>query len=150
MLLIKIAVSEDLVPLFTYFNVHDFHPDLSDQCQISCLLNCNFSTITDHRNYTKMPENIFGAIIQQNYFSLLLIRILLKILIDKFKSKTYTMYTKETINEAANDLKNVIIKAADMSLKKRKRGNGTKKRVKKKYPEWYDMNLSLMKRELNY
>jgi hypothetical protein len=41
------------------------------------------------------------------------------------------MYTKETINQAANDLKNVIIKAADMSFKKRKRGNGTKKRVKK-------------------
>jgi len=37
-----------------------------------------------------------------------------------------------------------------MSLKKRKRGNGTKKKVKKKCPEWYDMNLSLMKRELNY
>ena len=60
------------------------------------------------------------------------------------------MYTKDTINEAANDLRNVIIKAADMSLKTRKKDNGTKKRVKKKYPEWYDMNLSLMKRELNY
>ena len=34
-------------------------------------------------------------------------------MIDKFKSKTYT---KETINEAANDLENVIIQAADMSL----------------------------------
>lgn len=40
-----IAVSEDLVPLFTYFNVHDFQPDFSDHCQISCLLNCNFSTM---------------------------------------------------------------------------------------------------------
>ena len=39
-----IAVSY-LVHLFTYFNVHDFHPDLSDHCQISCLLNCNFSTM---------------------------------------------------------------------------------------------------------
>ena len=145
-----IAVSEDLVPLFTYFNVHDLHPDLSDHCQISCLLNCNFSTITDHRNYTKMPEKYIWSDNSAELFQSALNSNTVKDMIDKFKSKTYTMYTKETINEAANDLRNVIIKAADMSLKTRKRGNGTKKRVKKKYPEWYDMNLSLMKRELNY
>jgi hypothetical protein len=145
-----IAVSEDLVPLFTYFNVHDFHPDLSDHCQISCLLNCNFSTITDHRNYTKMPEKYIWSDNSAELFQFALNSNTVKDMIDKFKSKSYTMYTKDTINEAANDLRNVIIKAADMSLKKRKRGNGTKKRVKKKYPEWYDMNLSLMKRELNY
>lgn len=40
-----------------------------------------------------------------------------KDMIDKFKSKTYT---KETINEAANDLENVIIQTADTSLTKKK------------------------------
>jgi hypothetical protein len=89
-----IAVSEDLVPLFTYFNVHDFHPDLSDHCQISCLLNCNFSTNTDYRKYTKMPEKYIWSDNSAELFQSALNSNTVKDMIDKFKSIPCTRKTQ--------------------------------------------------------
>jgi rRNA-processing protein FCF1 len=74
-----------------------------------------------------MPEKYIWSDNSAELFQSALNSNTVKDMIDKFKSKTYTMYTKDTINEAANDLRNVIIKAADMSLKKRKKDNGTKR-----------------------
>jgi len=67
-------------------------------------------------------------------------------LIDESKSKSYNI---DNINEAANNLNNLIVNAADISLTKKKVNKNKGKPKRKRLPKWYDLNLVQMKRDLN-
>ena len=62
---------------------------------------------------------------------------------------TNTAYDSTTINTAVDDLNNIIITAANMSLKRKKIFNSSKPKKKRNKP-WFDKDLNLMKRELSH
>lgn len=142
-----IAVSVDILPLFSYIQVHKYYPELSDHCQVSCLLNCNYKTksLVDCEHEV-MPDKFIWDENSPELFTTALHSNKIQTLIDEFKSKSYNI---DNINEAANNLNNLIVNAADISLKKKKVNKNKGKPKRKRLPKWYDLNLVQMKRDLN-
>ena len=138
-----IAVSVDMLPLFSYFQVHTYCPELSDHCQVSCLLSCNCKTrsLVDCEHYKciwdENSPDLFITALHSNK---------IQTLIDEFKSKSYNI---DNIKEAVNNLNNLIVNAADITLKKQKVNKNKGKPKRKTLPKWYDLNLVQMKRDLN-
>ncbi|CAC5361372.1 unnamed protein product [Mytilus coruscus] len=138
--------SEELLPNFTYFHTHNFLPDFSDHCQISCMLKCNTKVYERNSNLALMPDEYIWDDNSVSAFQDAINSNEIKHFIRQYKDK---IYDQDSINNAAEDLNKIFLKAADLSLKKiiRKPEKSKKKKIKKKR-EWQDQDIINLKQNL--
>ncbi|XP_071177865.1 uncharacterized protein [Mytilus edulis] len=138
--------SEELLPNFTYFHTHNFLPDFSDHCQISCMLKCNTKIYERNLNLALMPDKYIWDDNSVSAFQDAINSNEIKNFIRQYKDK---IYDQDSINNAAEDLNKIFLKAADLSLKKilRKPKKSKKKKIKKNR-EWQDQDIINLKQNL--
>lgn len=139
--------SEDMIQNFIYFQVHNFLPDLSDHCQISCMLRCNTKLSEKELNLNPMPNKYVWKDNSVQLYQDAINSNEVKILTTEFYDKPYN---KDNIEDAVNDLNRIFLKAADLSLKKKiyKPRSKNKKRKIRKEKDWQDDEISNLKKEL--
>lgn len=140
-------LSEELISSVIYFKVCDFHPELSDHCQLNLLLRCNCELI---------PKNIYpGSPMPDKYiwndksaveFQTVMNSVLIQNKISDFNKKEYD---SSMINSAINDFNDILLTAAEKSLKKRKTVTKQKRKKVKDKP-WQDDDLKKTKRDLDH
>ena len=137
--------SENLFKDILYFHVHNNLTDLSHHCQIStCIQNVNFTRKLQSKVETKQISR--GFIWEDN--SPLLFQRALRAMdnsITHFLNTQYE-YLPDEIDRALNNFNNIVVNAADQSLK-RSRVN-LKKKSQKNSKKWYVPSLRQMKNEI--
>ena len=136
--------SEEILPYFTYFQVNTFLPDLSDHCQISCMLKCNILDQEEVSELFPMPEKYIWDEKSITQFQDAVHSNSVKKLINDFNDKTYN---PDMINTAADDLNKIFLTAANASLKQRKTRSFKHRKTKPKQ-NWQDKELIVLKKEL--
>jgi len=144
-------VSNDIFKDMFYFHVHNNLSDLSDHCQITtCIQNLNFSpTIPDIKLETEtLPK---GYIWDQNSeFDFVTALNNQNNAINVFVETKFEC-TSDHVNKALEHFNNIIINAANVSLKKsigRNKQNIKQKQNNQK--KWYGPTLKHLKKELKY
>lgn len=139
--------SEELLPLFTYFTVEKFLPDLSDHCQISGMFKCNINEKLEISNLLPMPEKYIWDENSSSRFQEAMNSNSVKTLINNFVNKDYD---ESAINNAAEDLNEIFTTAANLSLKKKgfRKSKNQITKPKKMHFKWQDKDISLLKKEL--
>ena len=146
-----VLASENILNQILYFNISDFLPTLSDcHCLLQWSMSARFSFKSDNTKDTCLhpvsPNYIWSdespALFQTALNSINIQEKLQNLISCK------NLDSQELIDNAAAELSNVIIKAADKSLRKSK--NKPIKTNKKMY-KWFDVDLKNMRRSLiNY
>ena len=139
-------VSEDAYSFIDYFHVHRNISDLSDHCQISLQINnVHIPTKqiehTDHIFTAADPEYKWSTSSHEDYKRALYN---MNNEIDKLSNQRFEE-NEHGVNSAVNQLKTLILTAADHSLKKRPKPNKPKKNPSQK---WYTTDLHKQKKEL--
>ncbi|VDI06554.1 Hypothetical predicted protein [Mytilus galloprovincialis] len=89
--------------------------DFSDHCQISCMLKCNTKIYERNLNLALMPDKYIWDDNSVSAFQDAINSNEIKNFIRQYKDK---IYDQDSINNAAEDLNKIFLKAADLSLKK--------------------------------
>ena len=142
-------VSEDLLTSVSYFLVHNLS-DLSDHCQISCMIQCNYNIVQKENTGLSMPDKYIWDDTSQEKNQNALISHSAQELIIKFKNNTYS---ESNLDIMIDDLNNIFITVGDISLKKKKFRTYSKHHKFKHKPKdskpWFDTDLYKLKRELD-
>ena len=135
-----IITSEDLLSSIIYFQVNKLKPDLSDHC-LSCLLKCNFYESFNDSKKILMPDKFIWNDKSQLLFEAALNSYNIKLKIKYLKEKGYN---NEDVDTAVSDFNNILLQAAEMSLRKKK-SNSSKKKKRKSHKKWFDNDLLKIK-----
>ena len=120
-----------------FFSVHSFLADLSDHCQISLLLKVNYTYEENHKNIPLVPDKYIWDKNRVPEFQKTLASAQFQ---DKIKS--FLTQNFENSDIMAYSLNSIICQAADMSMKKIRYTNETKKL------KWFDHSLVSLRRQL--
>lgn len=139
-------VSQSLLSKVPYFQVHAFCGDLSDHCQISMSLSVNCFVHCINNNLQQFSNKYHWKEDSAVKFQTALASNDVQLCIYNFLNDNND---NKPVDILLNDFNNILYKAAELSLKKKKRSNNTKKvQRKQKHLKWYDFSLVCMKRNL--
>ena len=108
-----ILASEDIVHNISYFYVNKLQADLSDHCQVSCMLKCNYTVCVNNSHHVLMPDKYIWDDKSPESFVEALNSSPVQLMVHNFKNKKYN----KDIEDAARYFNNII--QADKSLKKK-------------------------------
>ena len=146
-----IIADEEFLPSIPYFEVGTFLGHISDHCPVSTAIRCDLV-----RGKVKKDHPLKSKLFPQKYkwqdksiemFQKSFTSADVKERVNIVSNTNYEL-TREGVDEMINNLSNIYLTAANVSLKKNNPPSG-RKRNPSKNKKWFSKNLQMMKKEVS-